>query len=171
MLTLILFRHSKAEAATPGMTDIDRGLAPRGRTDAPLLGAAIVREALIPDLIVCSTSRRTRETLALAAAAFPAAVETHMEAAIYEASPARLLSVIRRTPAGVSRLMLVGHNPGFEDLARDLIHTADKDADARMGKKFPTSGLAVLTFKHGDWAKLTPRSGHLALFTAPRYLT
>jgi len=170
MLTLILFRHAKAEPASPGIEDIDRPLAPRGRTDAPRLGAFLATENLVPDLILCSPSRRTRETLELAVPAFGAVIATREEPAIYEASMARLLSVIRRTPAGVHRLMLVGHNPGFEELALDLARTADKDAAARLDKKYPTAGLAVLTFEMDTWAKVTARTGNLTHFTAPRYL-
>ena len=87
----------------------------------------------------------------------------------------RLLTVARRTPTRVRRLMLVGHNPGFEELAKDLVGTSDKTAAERLDKKYPTSGLAVLTWKKGSgsvdaWAKLTPRSAHLQAFVAPRYL-
>ena len=170
MLTLLLFRHAKAEPAVHGMDDIDRPLAPRGRSDAPRIGAFIATQSLTPDLILCSTARRTRETLELAAPAFGAVIATRLEAAIYEATTARLLAVIRRTPAGVHRLMLVGHNPGFEDLAIDLVRTAEKDAAGRLEKKYPTSGLAVLTFQADGWAKIAPRSAHLSIFTAPRYL-
>ena len=170
MLTLILLRHAKAEPAGPGVDDADRPLAARGRSDAPRIGAAISQAGFVPDLILCSPARRTRETLELVVPSFGAVIATRLEPAIYEATTARLLAVVRRTPASVQRLMLVGHNPGFEELTQDLIRTADKDAAARLDKKFPTSGLAVLTFEHDFWAKVTPRSAHMALFTAPRYL-
>ena len=170
MLTLLLLRHAKAEQAVHGMDDIDRPLAPRGRSDSPRMGAFIAAEALMPDLILCSTARRTRETLELAAPAFGAAIATRLEPAIYEATTARLLAVIRRTPAAVHRLMLVGHNPGFENLTSDLVRTAEKQAAEQIERKYPTSGLAVMTFQADAWAKIVPRSGHLTIFTAPRYL-
>lgn len=170
MLTLLLLRHAKAEPATPGVADIDRALADRGRVDAPRMGAYLSEHKLVPDLIICSTARRTRETLDLVVPELGAVVPSLMEAAIYEASVARLLGVIRKAPAMAHRLMLVGHNPGFEDLASDLMRTADKDAESRFDKKYPTSGLAVLTFDIDAWAKLTPRTGTLVAFTAPRYL-
>ena len=170
MLTLMLLRHAKAEPAASGVDDADRPLAPRGRSDAPRMGASLAAAGHVPDLILCSPARRTRETLELVVPSFGAVIATRLEPAIYEASMARLLSVLRRTPASVQRLMLVGHNPGFEELAHDLVRTADKEAAARLDKKYPTSGLAVLAFEHDAWAKVTPRSAHLALFTAPRYL-
>ena len=170
MLTLLLLRHAKAEPAVLGMDDIDRPLAPRGRSDAPRMGAFIVAQALVPDLTLCSTARRARDTLELAVPAFGAVIATRPEPTIYEATTARLLAVIRRTPPGVHRLMLVGHNPGFEDLTSDLVRTAEKQAAAQLEKKYPTSGLAVMTFQAAAWAKIVPRSGHLTVFTAPRYL-
>ena len=170
MLTLLLLRHAKAEPGAPGVDDADRPLAPRGRGDAPRMGAAIVKAGLVPDLILCSPARRTRETLELAAPSFGAVIATRLEPAIYEATMARLISLVRKTPSSAHRLMLIGHNPGFEELASDLVRTADKQAAARLDAKYPTSGLAVLTFEHDAWAKITPRSGHLAEFTAPRYL-
>jgi phosphohistidine phosphatase len=170
MLTLLLLRHAKAEPATPGAKDKDRPLALRGRADAAKLGAAISAEGLLPDLILCSTARRTMETLECAAPSFDAVIPTREEPAIYEANVARLLSLIRRTAPSTHRLMLIGHNPGFEDLVTDLMRSADKAAKERFEKKYPTSGLAVLTFDVESWSKLAPGSGYLEKFLAPRYL-
>ena len=86
----------------------------------------------------------------------------------------RLLTVVRRTPPKVRRLLLVGHNPGLEELTDDLIGTADEVAAERLAQKYPTSGLAVLSWPASTaidtWAKLTPRSAHLQAFVAPRWL-
>ena len=170
MLTLMLLRHAKAELGMATLADKDRSLAQRGRADAPRLGAFVESEGLRPDLVQCSTARRTRETWELAQAAMSKPVETQFEAGIYEASTARLLAIVRRTPASVKRLLLIGHNPGFEDLACDLIRDGEPEAMARIDKKYPTSGLAVLTFSHKQWAQITPRSARLTHFTAPAYL-
>ncbi len=174
MLTLILLRHAKAEPGSYAVADIERSLADRGRLDAPRMGAWLAREKLIPDYIVCSNSRRTRETLDLVSPAFGAAVETKFEPAIYEATPMRILTVIRRTPTPVRRLLVIGHNPGLEDLTDDLMSKSDSIAASRFEQKYPTSGLAVLTWPQpsavDSWAKLTPRSAYLAAFTAPRWL-
>ena len=137
------------------------------------MGAWLAAHDLVPDHIVCSTSRRTRETLALAAPAFGRKIETSFEPAIYEATATRLLTVLRRTPAKVRRLLMVGHNPGLQDLANDLIATSEPVAAERLAKKYGTSGLVVLHWAKGTvdaWAKVTPRSAHLDAFMAPRYL-
>ena len=169
MLTLILLRHAKAELGSMTLPDDERALAPRGRKDAPRIGAFLTSAHLIPDLVLCSTAQRARETWALVAPAL-AAVDMQFESQIYEASSVRLLAIVRRTPPPVSRLMLVGHNPGLEDLAHDLVQEGDPTAMARLDRKFPTSGLAVLTWPHDTWAQITPRSARLATFTAPAYL-
>ena len=174
MLQLLILRHSKAEPGSYGVPDIERPLAARGHADAPRMGAWLAHNEYVPDYIVCSSARRTRETLQLAAPALGAEIATAFEPAIYEATAMRLLTVVRRTPPKVRRLLLVGHNPGLEDLADDLIGTADEAAAERLAQKYPTSGLAVLTWTAptaiDTWAKLTPRSAHLQAFVAPRWL-
>ena len=172
MLTLLLLRHAKAEAGRATLADQERSLAPRGQADAPRLGRFIAEHDLVPDLVVCSSARRTRETWALVDPEFGKAVTSHIEPGIYEATTARLLAVIRRTPATTRRLMVIGHNPGLEELARDLMRVdgANPEAARRLGEKYPTAGLAVLEFPHDQWSKITPRSAELVEFTAPKYL-
>lgn len=174
MLQLLLLRHAKAEPGSYAVPDIERSLAPRGQTDSPRMGAWLAHQNLIPDYIVCSSARRTRETLSLVTSAFDIAIETAFEPAVYEASAMRLLTVVRRSPAKARRVLLVGHNPGLEELADDLIGTTDDVAAERLAEKYPTAGLAVLSWPVSSaidsWAKLTPRSAHLEAFMAPRCL-
>jgi phosphohistidine phosphatase len=169
MLTLILLRHAKAEPGRATMADRDRALAARGRGDAVRAGRWLKEAGLVPDLVVCSAARRTRETWTLAAETLGTDVTTTFEAAIYEATPARLLTTLRRTPAAVRCLLMIGHNPGLEELTADLMRDADPEAAKRLAQKFPTSGLAVLALPATDWAHLVPRNGHLAHFVGPRY--
>jgi len=175
MLTLMLLRHGKAEPGNPRIADKDRPLADRGHTDAARMGAWIVESDLVPDLIVCSTARRTRETLAQVQPVLEAklgrALPVSFDAAVYEATTARLLTVIRRTPGTPRRLMLIGHNPGFEDLSNDLKREADAVAAERIARKYPTCGLAVLDLPIDAWAQTAPRSARLTHFLAPRYLS
>ena len=170
MLTLLLLRHAKAEPAQAHLADKDRALAPRGCADAARIGAFIAAECVTPDLVLCSTARRTRETWELARSAFAVSIETHYEPGIYEATTARLLAIIRRAPSRTKCLMLVGHNPGLEELTSDLIRDGEAEALERVSRKYPTSGLAVLTLQQAQWAQVTPRSAHLRRFTAPAYL-
>jgi phosphohistidine phosphatase len=169
MLTLMLLRHAKAEPGAPRVADKDRALAERGIADATRMGRLIVRQGWVPDRVICSTARRTRETWTPVAAELGATVPVDFEAAIYEATTARLLTVIRRAPSTAKRLMLIGHNPGFEDLTNDFIREAETGAAARLAEKYPTCGLAILELPIATWSQATPRTARLTHFTAPRY--
>ncbi len=170
MRRLMLLRHGKSDWTKPGAHDADRTLAPRGRAAAPRIGAYMAHHGLRPDLVVCSTATRTRETWNLVAAAFDDAPPVVYEDRIYESSTDALLTVIRETKGATHALMLVGHNPGLHDLAQRLIAAGDIDARQRLLEKFPTAGLAVIDFTIDDWRRLHLRSGRLDRFVAPRML-
>lgn len=164
MLRLMLLRHAKSDWPD-GVADIDRPLARRGREAAPRMGAYMADEGLHPDLVLVSPARRARETWDLVAPAL-GEVETRSEPRIYEAPAERLLQVVRE--AGRARgLMLVGHNPGFEDLARRLVGHGDRYAYARLAQKYPTAGLAVIDFPAQTWAEAAERGGRLDRFVTP----
>jgi phosphohistidine phosphatase len=169
MLKLMLLRHAKAEPGRPRLADHDRSLAERGTADAVRAGQWIKHAGLQPDLTICSTARRTRETWNLASEALGAAVAVQFEAAIYEATTARLLTVVRRAPATARILLVVGHNPGLEHLVADLVQDAEPEAAARLALKYPTAGIAVLGFKTANWSQIVPRSAHFEAFSAPHY--
>ncbi len=169
MLTLMLLRHAKAEPGVPRVADKDRALAERGLADATRMGERLVRDGMVPDRVICSTARRTRETWTRVSVELGAPVPVDFEAAIYEATTARLLTVIRRAPPSAKRLMLIGHNPGFEDLTNDFVRDAETGAAARLAEKYPTCGLAILELPIATWSQATPRSARLTHFTAPRY--
>src|SRR3954465_2963655 len=140
MLRLMLFRHAKS-AYPAGVEDHERPLAERGRKAAPAIGRYMADQELVPDLAVVSTARRAQETWALAAQALGTEVPRRDERRIYEAGPAAILDVTRQTPSRVGTLLLVGHNPGFQELALALIGEGDEDTLARLGSKFSTAGL------------------------------
>lgn len=170
MRRLILLRHAKSDWPD-GIADPERPLAPRGRAAAPLVGAYLSRESLVPDLVLVSPARRTRETWDLVAPCLPRSPKAAPEPRIYEASAARLLAVLRDQPAEVHTLMLVGHNPGMEDLAELLVHEGPTLARDAMGEKFPTGALAVIDFPIDDWAAIAPHLGRLDRFIVPRALS
>ena len=168
MRRLIMLRHAKS-ARPPGVDDFDRPLAARGREAAPRMGAYLRDEGLFPDLALVSPSRRTRETWDLVRPAL-GKVETRFEQAIYEAPAARLLAAVQDVEAPVRSLLMVGHNPGFEDLARRLAGHGDSGALARLNEKFPTSAVAVLDFAVESWAEVERGGGRLERFVAPKDL-
>jgi phosphohistidine phosphatase len=174
MLTVLLLRHAKSNWDTLSLPDYDRPLAKRGQKAAPLMGAAIARLDLKPDLILCSGAARTRETLPLALPALgtpePKVV---YDDAIYMATPATLVALLRKPPGGENhkRVMVVGHNPGLEELAELLVGGGDADAQELMVEKFPTGALAVFTFDAPRWADIAPGAGRLTHFMTPARLT
>ena len=169
MKTLLLLRHAKSSWDSPGGRDFDRPLAPRGRRTAPLIGGHLRDRQLLPDLVLCSTARRARETYDLMVPAVGGAA-IQFEQALYLASPAMLLRLVQATPPAIERLLVVGHNPGLQQFAALLAGTGDAAARERVQAKFPTAGLAVLTFPVAGWNEIAPGAGRLESFVAPRDL-
>jgi len=166
MRRLMLLRHAKSDWPA-GMADLDRPLAPRGREAAPRMGAYLAEEGLLPDLVLVSPARRTQETFDLVAP-HVGDPDSRTEPRIYEAPAERLLEVVRETPGAVRTLLLVGHNPGSEDLARRLVGHGDRYAFARLNQKYPTAGLAVIDFAVEEWREVAPRGGRLDRFVTPK---
>lgn len=131
------------------------------------MGEAIANRGLIPDLVLCSTARRTRETYDLVAPFLEPKPEVRYEKAIYNAAPETLLALIQDQAPSTGHLMMVGHNPGFHELAYDLTGSGPQLARDRLSAKLPTCGLVVLTFQTGDWLDVDYRKGELALFLVP----
>jgi phosphohistidine phosphatase len=165
MLRLIIFRHAKAvpHGAAP---DFDRALAPRGLAAAAEMGRMLASEQIIPDLALVSPALRTTQTWEHAAPAFPGVPVKH-EKRIYEASAGALLALVNAAPDDVKTLVLVGHNPGMSDLARQLVGHGDRYAFARMKTKFVTAGVAVIDFHVEHWTDVTPGGGRLDRFVTP----
>jgi phosphohistidine phosphatase len=169
MLRLLLFRHAKT-ARESGGGDHDRPLTKRGEEDSKRIGRYLTDEQLLPDLALASDSRRTRQTLDLALTAANQHPQTRLDRAIYLAEPHTLLALIRRIPAKVRTLLLIGHAPGMGDLAGLLTGFGDRYAFARMSTKFPTCGLAVLDFPVERWEEVKEHGGRLDRFVTPASL-
>ncbi|MEZ0277742.1 MAG: histidine phosphatase family protein [Methylibium sp.] len=170
MLTLSLLRHAKSSWKNPMLPDRDRPLATRGETDAPLMGQAMAERGIDPDLVLCSSARRTRDTLALVLPEFKIEPKVVYEDALYHATPAEMLDMLRQVAPGASRVMLVGHNPEIQSLALDLVGSGPKHFRDRLREKYPTAALAVINFASGLWSNVTVNSGALTLFLSPREL-
>jgi phosphohistidine phosphatase len=164
MKQLLLLRHAKSSWGDASLADFDRPLAPRGREAAPRMGREIARRGWLPDLALISPAARTRETWALVAAEFPARPKDSFPDGLYAAPAETLLAEIRQTPESVGTLLVIGHNPGLEDLARQIAGDAsDAKALARLGEKFPTAALARFKVE-GKWAKLAAGGAKLTHF-------
>jgi phosphohistidine phosphatase len=167
MRRLLLLRHAKAERLQPGGRDHDRILSKRGRNDAASVGAYLIRHKFVPDRALVSTSARTRETWGLVSAAFAKAPQAEFDGRIYEASPEAILNSIRETGTAGKTLIVVGHNPGMQQLAAMLIASGDVDARQRLLEDYPTSALALISFAGESWDGLRPMGGRLEHFVTP----
>lgn len=166
---LILLRHTKSDWPD-GVADHDRPLAKRGLRAGPVMGTYMAEAGLVPDLAIVSTARRTQETWALVRHALATAIPAVDEPRIYEAPAQRLLDVIRQAPDDAHTLLLVGHNPGLEDLAAMLIGAGAANDLARLRDKYPTGGLAVIAFDPVPWKAVAAGTGTLDRFVTPRLL-
>jgi len=151
--TLVLLRHAKA-ANPEGVADTDRPLTPRGHADSAAAGAWLSHRGFGPDLVVCSPSRRTRETWHGVALAMATGAQVRYEDEAYGASARDLLDLVVHADRGVSTLLLIGHNPAMSQLS-ELLDPAGVDPDGLR-----TCGLAVHTFT-GPWDALGPRKARL----------
>ena len=176
MLTLSLLRHAKSSWAEPGIDDHERPLAKRGAKAAPEIGTYLRRERLRPDLVLCSGAVRARATLALVLAELgPPAPEVRYDDALYLATPAVMLGLLRRIDAAhrppYLHVMVVGHNPGLHALALEVIGEGSRKDIAEVATKFPTAALAVLAIDAGSWSEIGAASARLERFVTPRRLT
>jgi phosphohistidine phosphatase len=158
MRRLMLLRHAKSHWPT-GVADRDRPLAARGREAAPVMGRYLADELLLPDLVLVSPAKRTVETWEMVAPMLPEKPPTQYEPRIYE--------VVQEVEGDVRTLLLIGHNPGFEELAHLLTGHGDRYAAARMSQKYPTCGLAVIDFATEHWYAVAAREGRLDRFVTP----
>ncbi|WP_340562622.1 SixA phosphatase family protein [Streptomyces sp. GSL17-111] len=161
---MVLLRHAKAD--WPEVPDHERPLAERGRKDAPLAGGWLASQGISPELTLCSTAARTRETWKLLVPQLPKRPRTVYEERLYDASPGEIIAVVNEVPDDVRELLVIGHNPGMQGLAEVLTGSAEPEARGRMERGFPTSAMAVLTVE-GSWKSVEPGAGRLVDFWAP----
>jgi phosphohistidine phosphatase len=159
---LMLLRHAKSD--WPDVPDRDRPLAKRGKRDAPVVGRWLREHGYLPDVVVCSAARRTRQTWDLMAPELGGSPSVTFEPRAYAASAMTLLYLVRELPAAPTSALLIGHNPGIEELATSLAEPPD-GGDA-PGLRFPTAAMAVLEFA-GAWADLAPATARLLAFATP----
>lgn len=163
---LVVLRHAKS--AWPDVPDAERPLGKRGLRDAPMAGAWLRDHRQVPDQVLCSTARRTRETWKLAANQLEVAPPVRHDHRIYAADADTLLRLVAECPDQTTTVLLVGHCPSVRDLTLYLAgEGSDQDALERVRTKFPTSGIAVLAIPTG-WADLTAEIARLTDFAVPR---
>jgi phosphohistidine phosphatase len=168
MLTLILLRHAKSSWHDPAIPDQDRPLNSRGVAAAPLMGRAMAKHGLDPDLVLCSPARRTRDTLALVLPQLKTEPQIVYEDDLYHATAAEMLALLQKVAPAASQVLMVGHNPELQSFALDLIGSGPNHLKDRLESKLPTAGLVVLRFQAGAWSSVAINSGKLELLLTPR---
>src|SRR6185437_1117176 len=147
--TVILLRHGKSSWSDSTLADIDRPLAPRGERAAKKLAKYIRRKRIRPALVLCSPALRARQTLEAVEASLGKRCVVEIVPQLYAASEHELLERLKALPEPVSSVMLIGHNPGLQDLA--LVLTSRGPYLPLLEEKFPTGALATFVVPGPSW--------------------
>jgi phosphohistidine phosphatase len=172
MKRLYLLRHAKAVPADPALDDHARELTVRGMHDAGAMARYLRKNGFLPGLLLISTSARTRQTADLVLREMDA--KTDYRDALYLAEAGKILGLVQGVPQAVEGVMVVGHNPGLEQLAgllaREPVRRKERERRDVLEEKFPTAALAVLDFDIGKWRDIQPGTGKLTDFVRPKDL-
>jgi phosphohistidine phosphatase len=169
MKSLTLLRHAKSGWDDPVSRDFDRPLNPRGRKAARTVGREMKAKSFSFDLVLASPARRVIETLEEVASGY-GPIDPDFDQRLYLASAATLLDIVRAAPDGARRLLVVGHNPGLEELALCLSGRDDAELRCEVEVKYPTGTVAEIELPVERWADVTEGAGRLVRFIRPRDL-
>ena len=156
---LYLLRHAKSSWKDDSLADFDRPLKGRGRDAAEQLGKKLASEKLQDAVLICSPAARTRETAQIVLKHSRLRMDQRFDERIYEASLRDLLQVVSEIPDEKQTAMLIGHNPGFEELLAFLTGQA---------RQMPTCALAKIRLEVGSWKDTKAREGSLESFITPK---
>ncbi len=170
MKTIYLLRHAKSSWKDPDLADHDRPLNKRGKKSAEAMASFMAREGMTPDLVLCSSTKRTRSTCRKVRAELGKDIPAVIDEVFYHADAGEWLRHLRGLEREVGSVLLIGHNPALENLAHRLAGSGDEDALDRMAVKFPTGALAVFSAPAQTWSALEPHGAKLVSFTCPRDL-
>ena len=168
MKHLILMRHASAR---PGQDDRERPLSPEGKSEALAIGRALQALAAYgfwPEQALVSPARRARETLAGVREALASLTVADEDDALYLASAGRLMSRLQQLPDATAQVLLVGHNPGLGELARQLVGRAEAEVQARAARGLAPAAFAALRIPTRRWRELEPACAELVAFVRPR---
>lgn len=171
MKHLLLLRHAKSSWNNPGLKDFDRPLNKRGLIAAVIMADFLSEYEVQPDYVLCSSAQRTRETITPLIEISSQSMEVHFTRNIYEASYLSILEEVQKVPDAVETLLVIGHNPGMEDLAAVLCDEGSPEAVDLMAEKFPTAALAHITLTEKSWSSVGRDKGFLKKFVRPKDLS
>lgn len=171
MKKLILMRHGKSNWSDPGFGDHERPLNARGRVSAPAMAGWLAANGHAPDTILCSPSKRTRQTVELMRQATPDLPEPVVEGALYHGSPGGIRQLLRRLPGECRTVLVIAHQPGLGELARLLASGAEPPRCSRAFSHFPTAAVAILEADIDEWSGLAWHGADFVDFRTPRELS
>jgi phosphohistidine phosphatase len=164
---LWVLRHAKSAWGPAGRSDHDRPLAPRGIAALPGISDELRTRGAHPTTVLCSSAVRTVATLDGLRAALPPEADIVIDPDLYGAPSRTWMERCHALDDGANEVLLIGHNPGLEDLLHLLAGSGDPAALAQLAAKVPTGALGALTFT-GSWAAVGPGSCHLEVLRVPR---
>lgn len=171
MKTVYLLRHAKSDWSEATLKDHDRPLNDRGRDAAPKMAAYMKSKRYKPDLVLCSTARRTVETYDLVKDVLGDA-KVKFEESLYLAEDRKLFERLHWLDDDVSSVMFIGHNPGMEQFANALAALPGRESEEKLHKrmrdKFSTCALAVIKFPVDTWRSIKSGTGRLQDFMRPK---
>jgi len=171
MKTLTVLRHAKSGSDDPFLRDFDRPLNAKGQRAAQVVGRNLKALDARFDRVVASPALRVVETLDHVARGYGSALSPAWDRRLYLASAPSLLDVIREQADAVGHLLIVGHNPGLEELVLALVSPAsDTPARRDVEDKFPTASVAVMSFDTDSWSGVEEDGATLMHFVRPRDL-
>jgi phosphohistidine phosphatase len=170
MPRLLLLRHAKSSWDDAGLADIDRPLTPRGERGAALVGEAMRDRGYLPDHILCSPAKRTRQTLDAIIPFLGEKLQIAIEDDLYHPPIKDYRAIIAKRAGDAKTLLVIGHNPKLQATALLLTGWGDDDLADTMAKKYPTAALAVIDFAAKAWPSLPEHSGRIVDFVRPRDL-
>jgi phosphohistidine phosphatase len=168
--TLLVLRHAKSSWADPTLADHDRPLAPRGARAASRIAAHLLSEGVRPELVLCSSARRARDTLDALRPVLGKRADLRTERGLYGAGAEEIMERLRIVDPEAASVMIVGHNPGLHDLVTRLAGDGDEAAVRQLRTKFPTGALATLDLSSA-WVGLAPGQAYLSRLVVPRLLS
>ena len=174
MRRLYILRHAKAAQGEPGQDDHARALTVRGIADAEALARYLRKNEARLDRVLISTAARTIQTADLVLRELEGPPRADYRDGLYLASAVKILAMLKMLPGKLSDVMVVGHNPGLEELAgllaREPVRRKERERRGELDEKFPTAALAVLDFDIDRWRDLKPETGKLIDFVRPKDL-
>ena len=170
MKRLGILRHAKSSWDDPRLDDFNRPLNERGRTAARLMGRELTRRDIRFDLVVASPAARVRETIDGIREHNDFAAPVRFEPRIYDAGEQTLLSLVQALPASVKAALLVGHNPGFQQIVDVLSREDATGFRARVAVKFPAGAFALLELAIDEWPQAAAGRADIVELIFPKEL-